>query len=202
MLITSTRLTGTPVLSMQASGPIGQITESIIDPDKLKIIAFRLSGPLVDRNSNILDVSSIREYSSLGFIIDDADELVGPDDVVRISKILDLNFNLINLKVETKKGSKLGHVIDYTVTPDDLVIQQIIVKRPTLKSLVDPELTIHRREISEITDYKIVVKDEEKTIKKKSEKEDFVPNFVNPFREHQPGFVPADMETPDDKDTV
>ena len=31
-------------------------------------------------------------------------------------------------------------------------------------------------------------------IKKKAEKEDFVPNFVNPFREKQPGFAPADIK--------
>ena len=194
MLITSTKLTGTPVLSMQASGPIGQITDIIINPDTLKVIAFRLSGPMVDRNANILDVSSIREYSSLGFIIDDADELIGPDDVIKISKVLDLNFSLIGLKVESKKGSKLGRVTDYTITPDDLIVQQIIVRRPTLKSFVDPELTIHCREIVEITDYKIIVKDEAKTIKEKAVTEDFIPNFVNPFREKQPGFTPADIK--------
>ena len=47
---------------------------------------------------------------------------------------------------------------------------------------------------------KVIVKDEEKTIKKKAETEDFVPNFVNPFREQQPGFAPADTKTPADKD--
>ena len=33
-----------------------------------------------------------------------------------------------------------------------------------------------------------------------AEKEDFVPNFVNPFRE-SPDFAPADTKTPADKDT-
>ena len=32
------------------------------------------------------------------------------------------------------------------------------------------------------TDYKIIVKDEEKVLKRRAEKEDFIPNFVNPFR--------------------
>ena len=62
-------------------------------------------------------------------------------------------------------GKKLGKVIDYTATTDNFTIQQIIVKRPLVKSFVDPELTIHRKEIVEITDYKIIVKDEEKIIK-------------------------------------
>ena len=199
MLVTASKLIGTPILSMQAGGAIGQIKEPIIDPDNLKIIAFYLKGGVVPRSgANILNVSSIREYSSYGMVIDDIDELVAPEDVVKISKILELNFSLPGLKVETKKGSKLGKLIDYTVDSDSFIIQQIIVKRPAIKSFVDSELTIHRKEITEITDYKVIIKDEEKTLKKKAENEDFVPNFVNPFRE--PGFAPADMETPADKD--
>lgn len=202
MLVTSSKLIGTPVLSIQAGGAIGHIVESIIDPNTLKIIAFRLEGgPIPRSGANFLDTSSIREYSALGIVIDSIDELVDAEDVVRLAKVLKLNFNLIGLKVETKKGSKLGKISDYTTTSDDFTVQQLIVKRPTLKSFIDPELTIHRKEIIEITDYKVIIKDEEKVLKAKAEKEDFVPNFVNPFRNHEPGFAPADMKTPADKDT-
>lgn len=200
MLVMNSRLISAPVLSVQAGGPIGKITSTIIDPNDLKIIAFRLEGPLVNRQQNLLDVRSIREYSNYGFVIDDIDELIGPDDVIKISDILKLNFDLLNLKVETKKGNKLGKVQDFTVTSEDFIVQQIIVKRPAVKALIDPELTISRKEIVEITDYKVIIKDEEKVLKQKAEKEDFVPNFVNPFRESQPGFAPADTKNPDAQD--
>ncbi|MBR2766692.1 PRC-barrel domain-containing protein [Candidatus Saccharibacteria bacterium] len=200
MLVMNSRLLGAPVLSVQAGGPIGRIVDAIIDPDNLSVIAFHIDGPPINKQQNILDVRSVREYSSYGFVIDDIDELVSPDDVIRINNILKLNFNLLSLKVETKKGSKLGKVQDFTLTSEDFIIQQIIVKRPMIKSLNDPELTIPRNEIVEITDYKIIVKEEEKTIKKKAEKQEFVPNFVNPFRESQPGFAPADTKTPDAQD--
>ncbi|MBR2741497.1 PRC-barrel domain-containing protein [Candidatus Saccharibacteria bacterium] len=193
MLVTSTKLINTPIMSMQTGAPLGFISAPVIDPDSLKIIAFLLTGPTLT-NANILDVKSIREYSSLGMIIDGVEELAAPGDVVKIDKILDLNFHLIDLKVETKKGSKLGKVTDYTLTIEDYMIQQLIVKRPPLKALIDPELVISRKEIVEVTDDKIIVKDEEKVIKKRAEKEDFIPNFVNPFREKQPGFAPADIK--------
>ncbi len=196
----NSRLFGTPILSVQAGGAIATVTAPIVNPDNLQIIALQLEGPVINSGNYILDTASVREYSHLGMVIDDADELVGPEDVVKIKDILALNFNLIGLKVETKKGSKLGKVIDFSFTPEDFTIQQIIVKRPVVKSFVDPELIIHRREIVEITDYKIVVRDEEKVLKARAEKEDFVPNFVNPFRE-QPGFAPADTKTPADKDS-
>ncbi len=201
MLVTGSHLIGTPILSMQASGVIGRISSPIIDPDTLKIIAFYIASPLIKGAENILAVKSIREYSRYGCVIDSIDELVAKDDVVKISKILDLNFDLIGLKVETKKGSKLGKVLDYTVTDNDFVVQQLIVKRPIAKALIDPELTVPRSEIIEVTDYKIIVKDEEKTIKKKAETTEFIPNFVNPFRKSELSRAPAQTENPDDTDT-
>lgn len=185
MLIYSSRLIGTPILSMQSSGPIGAIANPIVDPDSLKIIAFFIAGPLIRGDENILDAKSIREYSNYGCVVDSIDELVNKDDVVKIGKIIDLNFSLTDLKVETKKGTKLGKVSDFTVTDDNFTVKQLIVKRPLVKSLIDPELTIPRSEIIEITDYKVIVKDEEKTIQKKAATEEFVPNFVNPFRKNE-----------------
>ncbi|MBR0488081.1 PRC-barrel domain-containing protein [Candidatus Saccharibacteria bacterium] len=182
MLIYASRLIGTPILSMQSANRLGVISSIVVDPNTLKIIAFCISGSLADRSANILDVRSIREYSNFGIIIDSSDELITKDDVISISKVISLNFSLPGLKVETKKGTRLGKVIDYTVTDDNFTIQQILVKRPTLKSFLDPELIIPRTEIVEITDYKIIVRDEEKTIRARAEKEDFIPNFVNPFR--------------------
>ena len=197
MLISYSRLIGAPILSIQAGGPIATIKNAIVDPDNLKILGFNLEGPLLDHaDTTILDVRSIREYSQLGMVIDNIEELVAPDDVIKIQKTLELNFDLINLKVKTKKGTKLGHLVDYTVTSEDFVVQQIIVKRPLVKALVDPELTISRKEIVEITDYEVIVKDEEKVLKARAEKEDFVPNFVNPFREQ--GFAPAKTENKKD----
>ena len=201
MLVSNNRLVGTPVLSIQSASAIGTVSGAIIDPSDLKIVALYLTGPLVNNSANILTFSSIREYSPHGIVIDSIDELVEKTDVVKIDKIIDLNFDPIGLKVETKKGSKLGKVSGFTFTSEDFTVQQIIVKRPLIKSLVDSELTISRTEITEVTDYKIIVKDEEKVIKEKSAKEDFIPNFVNPFRKTEQDFAPARTENPADKDT-
>lgn len=194
MLVQNSKLLNLPILSVQDSGPIGSIASAIIDPDTLKIIAFRVYGAVNSEGGNILDVRSVREYSKYGLVIDSADELISEGDVVKIEKIIALNFSLNGLKVETKKGTKLGKITDFTVTEDNFSVQQIIVKRPTIKSFLDPELVIPRAEITEVTDYKVIVKDEEKVIKERAMKEDFVPNFVNPFRKTEPAHSSANIE--------
>ena len=67
---------------------------------------------------------------------------------------------------------------------------------------MDPELVIPRAEIAEVTDDKVIVKNEAKTIKERALKEDFVPNFVNPFRKtEEPAPVPSHMKNPVEEDT-
>ncbi|MBR3169561.1 hypothetical protein IKF23_03960 [Candidatus Saccharibacteria bacterium] len=185
MLINNSKLLNLPILSVQDSGRIATVSNVIVDPDSLKIIAFRIHGITNAEGGNLLDARSVREYSNFGLVIDSADEIISDQDVVRIGEVVGLNFSLLGLKVETKKGTKLGRVIDFTVTEDNFSVQQIIVKRPTIKSILDSELVIPRPEIIEITDYKIIVRDEEKVIKERALKEDFIPNFVNPFRKTQ-----------------
>lgn len=201
MLVSHSKLLGLPVLSVQDSRRIATISSTIIDPDTLKIIAFRVYGAANSEGGNLIDARSIREYSTLGVVIDSIDEFISDSDVVKIKKVLELNFDLIGLKVETKKRSKLGKIIDFTVTNDNFSVQQIIVKRPSIKSFLDPELTIPRSEIVEVTDYKVIVRDEEKVIKERALNEDFVPNFVNPFRKTEQAPAPDHMENPADRDT-
>ncbi|MBP5674999.1 hypothetical protein J6W91_01570 [Candidatus Saccharibacteria bacterium] len=185
MLLKSNRLIGAPVLSLHLGGPIGTATSEVVDPNNLQIIALIVNGPQTGdgENGDILEIRSIREFSNLGMIIDSIDDLVSRGDVIKLDKILELNFNVIGLSVKSKKGAKLGKVVDYTFDSKTMQIAQLIVKRPMMKSLLDPELTIPRSEIVEVNDYEIIVKDETAKPNAPVKQKDFVPNFVNPFRE-------------------
>ena len=185
MLLNSNRLLGCPVLSLHLGGPIGVVSEIIINPNDLKIMALRVDGPQTSNGEygDLLDISSVREFSNLGLIIDSIDDLVSDGDVIKLDDIIKLNFDVIGLTVKTKRGKKLGKVIDYTFNPESMLLAQFIVKRPLMKAFLDPELVIGRSEVKEINDYELIVKDEESKIKKDLKKQDFVPNFVNPFRD-------------------
>ncbi len=188
MLINTSRLIGCPVLSLHVGGRVATVTDIIIDPDSLKILACRVEGPLVGKESgDILPMDSVREFSHIGMIVDSTDEFVESDTIIHIRDVLALNFNLVGLKVETKKGTKLGKVSDSTINPENWRIQQLIVQRPLIKSFIDPELIISRNQIFEVDDYKVVIKDSEAKVKEQAQVE-FTPNFINPFRE--PDFAP------------
>ncbi len=186
MLVNASRLLNYPVLSLHVGGPVAWVDAEVVDPEKLKIVAFYVSGPAAKNDpevGEILETEDVREFSNLGMIVDSVEDFVNQGDVVKLDKVLELNFSLFGLKVETKKGSKLGKITDFVVDTDSFMVHQLVVKRPAVKALLDPELIIPRKEIVEVNDYKIIVKDEEDKIRKRVAREDFVPNFVNPFRE-------------------
>ncbi len=188
MLITASSLTDYPILSLHVGGEVARVTQIIVDPNSLNVIAFRVDGPLIgDEVGDLLPVDSIREFSRMGMIIDSTDELVEGEELVRLRDILQLKFELNGLKVITKQKSKLGKVSDYVIDVSSWVIHQLIVQRPIMKALFDPELTISRKSIIEVNDYEVIVKDEYDKLKKvviaNNPATDFVPNFVNPFRE-------------------
>lgn len=186
MLINGSRLTGCPVLSLHVGGAIAHVSDIIIDPNDLKIVGFRVSGPLVRGEvGDILPVDSVREFSRAGMIVDSIDELVDGEEVIRIRDVLSLNFSLSGLKVISESKSKLGKVTDYIVDSDNWSTYQLIVQRPIMKSLLDPELIIPRSEIVEVNDYQVIVKDEHSKLRQPepaAHSKNLVQDFVNPFR--------------------
>lgn len=201
MLINGSRLVGCPVLSLHVGGAIAYVSDVIIDPNDLKVIGFRVSGPLVRGDvGDVLPVDSIREFSRTGMVVDSIDELVDGEEVIRISNVLKLNFSLSGLKVVSEKKSKLGKVSDYVVYSESWDVHQLIVQRPIMKSLLDPELIISRSEIVEVNDYQVIVKDEHSKSQQTtsaSRPNNFTPDFVNPFR--KPDFAQDTIDQKQDK---
>ena len=182
MLIEGSRLLNYPILSLHTATEIARVKALVVDPNYLKIVAFEVVA-INSRKRLFLDVNSIREFSKVGIIIDSDEEFVEQGDIIKLNEIIALGFVLDHIKVVSKKKSLLGHVQDFTVVTDNFQIMQLIVRRPIYKALIDPELVIGRSEVQEINDTEIVIKSDENAAMKKSGSLDFVPNFVNPFKD-------------------
>ena len=182
MLIEGSKLLNYPILSLHTASRIAEVKALVVDPNFLKIVAFEISA-VSSKQRLFLDVTSVREFSKIGMIVDSDEEFIEQNDIIKLKETIELGFILENMKVVTKKKTMLGRVEDFMVTTDGFQVMELIVRRPIYKALIDPELVIGRSEIHEINDNEIIVKSEESTIMKKSGTLDFVPNFVNPFKD-------------------
>ncbi len=203
MLMIGSKVIGMPVLSLHLGGKIATVKKAIIDPEDLCVIAYVVEGPIIQNDpevGNILMAEDVREMNPEGIIIDSSDVFVVREDVIRIDKIMSLNFDVIGLKVLTANKRKLGKVADYTLDSQSLMIYQLIVQRPMgLMSLSDPQLTINRSQIVEIDDYTVTIKHDKEQVKVPERKEEAAiaeeieeqkREFVNPFR--KPNYAPEE----------
>lgn len=181
MLLPINRLIDFPVMSLQTGMELARITEPIIDPRNLMIVAFYVTGARLETDPSVLHVDDIRELSDIGIIVDNSDVLMPTDDLVRLQQILDFNFVLINLKVIDETGRKLGKVMDYSIDAEGYSIQQLYTKQSLLRSISTTSNIIHRSQIISVTNQRIVVKSG-RVRHQLNEHARSTSQFINPFR--------------------
>ncbi len=156
MLQLSSSLLKKSVLSLRTGTPIATITSAIINPNNLKIEGFYCEDKF-SKDHLILLYQDIRDILPQGFVVNDHDVLVEPEDLVRLKDILDLEFDLINKQVVTIDKQKVGKVSDYATETTTMFVQKIYVSRSILKSLSTGTLSVDRSQINEITPNRIII---------------------------------------------
>ncbi len=147
-----------PVLSLRTGGTAATAVAPIINPDNLKIEGFYCNDRL-SKNKLILLTQDIRDFIPQGIVINDHDVLSEPDDLVRLERVLQINFELIGKPVETVSKKKIGKVADFAVEVSSMYIQKLYVAQSVLKSLSNGSLSVDRNQINEITDKRIIIND-------------------------------------------
>lgn len=144
-------------MSLRLGGQVAVALEPIINPHNLKILGWWCK----ERSGSqpvVLLVDDVRESTSEGLAVDDADVLAAPQDLVRHKEILDIHFKLLDKTVKTKR-SRLGKVADFSYN-DGMFVQKLYVSRPLHKVFsTEDTLIIDRSQILEVTDSYILVRD-------------------------------------------
>lgn len=145
------------ILSLRTGGKIGNALTPLINPDNLKIEGW-FATSLMQKGEHILPSSEIRDFITKGLVVDDADAITEPGDLVRLKNVMAIRFELLGKIVITESTQRLGRVVDFSVD-DGFFVQKLYVNQPLYKNLSGEQLLISRDEIIEITDRRIVVMD-------------------------------------------
>jgi sporulation protein YlmC with PRC-barrel domain len=156
MLQLSSTLLNKSVLSLRTGSVIATIISPIINPDNLKIEGFYCQDS-IDKMQLVLLYQDIRDVLPQGYVVNDHDVLAEPDELVRLKKTMDLNFELIGKPVVTTSKQKVGKVSDFATDTTTMYIQKIYVAQSILKSLTGGSLSIDRTQIQEITPRRVII---------------------------------------------
>ncbi len=158
MLQLSVSYINKPILSLRTGGTVGTVISAIINPNNLKVEGFYCSDKF-SKEKLILLSQEIREVINDGVVVDDHEAMSDENDLVRLKKIISLNFTLVGKKVMTDSKQSLGKINDYAINSDSMFVQKMYVTQPLVKSFNGGQLSIDRSQIIEITDKKVVVQD-------------------------------------------
>lgn len=156
MLQLSNSLLDKSVLSLRTGSAIATIIGPIINPDNLKIEGFYCEDRF-DKKQLVLVCQDIRDILSNGYVVNDHDVLVEADELVRLQKVMEINFELIGKQVITINKQKVGKVSDYATEVNSMFIQKVYVSQSIMKSLTGGSLSIDRTQINEITPRRIII---------------------------------------------
>lgn len=158
MLQLSGALLNRSVLSLRTGSPVASVTAAILNPNNLKIEGFYCQDRF-DKKELVLLYQDIRDVMPDGYVVNDHDVLVEADELVRLKKILELNFELIGKPVVTVSKHKVGKVSDYAAEVETMFIQKLYVSQSIMKSFTGGSLSIDRSQVQEITPRRIVIND-------------------------------------------
>lgn len=158
MLQLSSRLLNMSVLSLRTGAPIATITDPIINPNNLKIEGFYCQDRF-DKKQLVLLFQDIRDVLPQGYVVNDHEVLVEPDELIRLKKVMELDFDLIGKPVVTISKDKVGKVSDYATETQTMYVQKIYVAQSILKSFTGGSLSVDRTQVNEITPKRIIIND-------------------------------------------
>jgi uncharacterized protein YrrD len=158
MLKLADTLTNLPIFSLRTGHEVGIALRPLLNPKNLKVEAWFASSRF-EGGLTLLPVSEVREFGTQGIAVNDREAITPAEDLVRLTPLIKLDFQLIGKKVFTENRELLGKVNDYATDVGSFFVQRLYVTPTLLKKLTGSQKTISRLQIVEITDKKIIVKD-------------------------------------------
>ena len=159
MLVLSKMILNRPVMSLRTGRQVATAYAPIINPNNLKIEGFYCQDSLEHKKQLVLVTQDIRDVLAAGLVINDHEVLAEPGDLIRLQKVMGLQFELLGKPVVTTEKKKLGKVSDYAVEPDSMIVKKLYISQSLLKNFSGGTLSVDRTQIVEINHKKIIIKE-------------------------------------------
>ena len=160
MIRSYSKIIGTPVL-IDSIRPVTTVKDLVMDPESGKLIAF-----VVDINrKKIIVPMDVLSWHEIIKIHSPAD-MIALEDVLRVEEVIRSGRKFMKAKVESKDGVYLGRVQDIAVNSKSFAIESMFVAKGIAGLLRYGSRIIQAKDIIEVLEDKIVVKENLRTIKK------------------------------------
>jgi len=152
---------GTPVVSSHGE-TLGRVSDIILNTDTGKAVGF-----LVGATGNRVVVPiDILEWNHALFV-HDAEDVIDTSEVVQVENAINKNMSIVRKKVVTKSGEYIGKVVDFGIEDTFYTLTALMVAKVTLGFILTNRCIISAKDIIEVKEKEVIVKDLVKPIKMK-----------------------------------
>ncbi len=163
MKIFATDIIGYKIITFHNSFEAGLVQSIIIDPENGQFLGVKF---IYEKKIRVVPLSEILTFGNSFLIIKDAKSISEIDDVVKIEKALLIDAQIIDEKVETESGQKVGKVSNYIIDLSKMSLDKLYVAPAVSINFLASELIIPLTNIIEIKKKKIIVSDKYIKVKK------------------------------------
>jgi uncharacterized protein YrrD len=143
--------------------PITTVKDLVMDPESGKLIAFVVD---INRKKIIVPMDVLSWHEILK--IDSPHDIVALEEVLRVEEVIKSGRGLVRTRVESQDGAYIGKVIDFAVNSKTYDLNSIFVSKGFLGLLRYDSRVIRAKDIVEVLEDKIIVKENIKTVKEKN----------------------------------
>lgn len=152
MFLEASKILKKPLAGIEEQSKIGEICDILIDPDKGLVLGYLIKGGLLG-DLKVLPISDIVSYDDEGVVTKTSENLIKPEAMERIQKLMGDNIKILDAPVSTESGERIGKVNDFIVDTQLGNITKYMI------SGINKSLIVDHDQIVEINPKQIIVKD-------------------------------------------
>ena len=159
-----TDLIGTPIALRKTPFKVGRLLELVVHPDDGSLVA------LITTKRRAIAPVDLGPFERDMFTVREPDVLIPPSELVRLKSLPKEKRRLLGKNVVTKSGQRLGRTYDLAFDMETFSLVQFLVTRKWFLFLTLEKRILSFKDIVEITEEAIIVKDRSATQKVGSKK--------------------------------
>lgn len=167
MLIEAKNILDLPIATIDEKAKIGLVKQIVVDKKNAKVLGFivHINSFLFGKNL-FLSESDVLDIDSNGLTTQNKENLIDPQEVMRVKKIIDERFNIFGLDAITKSKKRLGKISNFVIETQTLQIVKFYINTMFENKIINFD------KVYKITKKEIIFEEdtERQMIKKQTEK--------------------------------
>ncbi len=164
MNLLRSEIIGRPVGALEEKAKVGTARDIVVNPEDGRVLALVIRTGFLGQGYKVVDWQDVRAVEKSGVVVGTVEQMLAPEEMVRVDQLIKDGFQLVGLPVITTGGHKIGRVNNFCFDSDTGRLSQLYVR-----SILGPNRIIGMSSVVRVESRKVVVRNTETKCRAKAE---------------------------------